>query len=70
MDLIQLLKFKEVETGLYKIPCFEAPHFQTRIFEMEVTTASGHDVEKRSVGWDSFQQDRRPFSHTLPDKAI
>ena len=35
MSLIQLLKFREVETGLYK-----TPHFQMGVFETEATFAS------------------------------
>ena len=41
MSLIQLLKFSEVETGLYKIPHFETPRFQMGVFETGVTVASG-----------------------------
>ena len=38
MTLIQLLKFKTWETRLFKMPCFETPHFQTGTRE---TVASG-----------------------------
>ena len=36
--LIQLLKFKTWETRLFKMPCLETPHFQTR---RQVAVASG-----------------------------
>ena len=35
MSLIQLLKFREVEKGLHKIP-----HFQMGVFEIEATVVS------------------------------
>lgn len=41
MSSIQFLKFREVETGLYKIPRFEMLRLQTGVFETEATVASG-----------------------------
>ena len=38
MSLIQLLKLKKWEKRLFKVPCLEMPHFQTRTME---TVASG-----------------------------
>ena len=41
MSLFQLLKFREVEMGLSKLPHFDAPHFQTGVSKMWVSVASG-----------------------------
>ena len=41
MNLIQLLKYREVEMGDYKTFLFETLHSQLGVFEMEVTVASG-----------------------------
>ncbi len=41
MSVILLLKFFEVETGLYKILNFETPRFQIEVFKTEVTVDSG-----------------------------
>ena len=40
MNLILILKFKEVEMGLYKIPHFETTNFHRGVFEMKVTVAT------------------------------
>ena len=41
MSSIQLLKFRKVEMGLFKILCLEMPCFKTEVFKTEVTNASG-----------------------------
>ncbi len=50
MSLIQLLKFREVEAGLYKLLRFKMPRFQTDIFETGVTVASGQRLENFNCG--------------------
>ena len=41
MSLIQLLKFKEMETELYETSHFIMLHFQTEVFETDVAIAYG-----------------------------
>ena len=60
MSLIQLLKFRKVETGLYKIFHFEMPHLQMEVFKtgkyscLWVMTHNFVDGRVPKVAWANY----------------
>ncbi len=46
MSLIELVKFREMETGLYRIPRFKNSRFEMGVFEMGFELTCGLSLEK------------------------